>query len=114
VLQRAVDADVSEEGAMAEPACEFCGPDTRWTPPITVIVVALPDLPKRYPLIPEFEDNYRVCLHCKSLWRTVDKAVASNKATADAGTWTEALVICQDLFFALKNTAARPAVPANA
>lgn len=93
------------------PACGTCGAE-RWTPPITVIVVAVPGLAKRYPLIPEFEDDYRVCRNCKAIWRSVDRAVASCRALDGKGIWTEALLVCQDQIVVVHNQASDETKPA--
>lgn len=90
----------------APAVCGNCGARDSWAPPVTVIVVVLPGLKKRYPLIPDFDTDYRVCTHCKAIWRMIDRAVASCAATKDAGIWTEALVVCQDHMPVVKNQAA--------
>lgn len=90
---------------MSEPpkACGNCNAPGSWAPPVTVIVVAMPG---RYPLIPEWDTNYQVCMNCKAIWRMIDRAVASCSATSGAGIWTEALLVCQDHLLIVKNQAA--------
>lgn len=64
---------------------------------VAVIVVWLPGMPVAWPLVPDVDDDYRICLHCSEALETlVRKAVAGCPACRGAGEWTRVRIVFED------------------
>jgi RNA polymerase subunit RPABC4/transcription elongation factor Spt4 len=80
----------------SEYVCDNCGKIGQLSAPVASIMVWMTKLPRPFVMLPEEEDEYRICMGCNSINTLVEKAVAGCGRLEFAGRWVRSVVVFDD------------------